>query len=59
MLAFPAGTARIITILFYNLEVVPHFLGNSGWILPHLLGDLFKRHSIPEASLYDDAFAEG
>ena len=59
MLAFPAVTAGIIGIFFYNFVMTSYFLGYGGRILAHLTGNLLERHGIPETGLNDDAFAEG
>ena len=59
MLAFPAVTAGIIGIFFYDLEMTPYLLGDGGRILAHFPGNLFERHSIPKTGFNDDAFAEG
>ena len=42
MLAFPAVTAGIIGVFFYNLEVTSYLLRDGGRILAHFPGDLFE-----------------
>ena len=59
MLAFPAVTAGIIGIFFYDLEMTSYFFGYGGRILAHFLGDMLERHAVPETGFNDDSFNEG
>lgn len=59
MLAFPAVTAGVIGVFFYDFEVTSYLLRDGGRILAHFPGDLLERHSIPETGFDDDAFTEG